>query len=134
MVSSIHSTAFAVDLNGQYSGNFVCKQINNDGTMTVSTENNSVVVITHDLGTDLLNLTIDGALYTGRVIHDAKKPEKKGTAIFIAVGTNDDPLNAWSELEKIKVKKGGGKISKRGVYVDSTGIGECKGSWKRVSP
>lgn len=124
------SVGMAVNLNGTYAGKWSCTQVNNDGTSTKLAEPASIVAMSHDTNTNILLLTIDGVLYTGRVIPDAKLPLKNGTAIFIAVGTSDDPVN-FNELEKVKVTNGGSNLTKKTIYVDALGIGECTGSWKR---
>jgi hypothetical protein len=119
------------DLTGTYQGKFKCKAVVNDGSKQNLLGSNSTLKIIHDPVDDTIRVDIDETPYCGRVI--ATKPGKKGVGVFVVVGTTHFPFN-YNEIEHITWTLGKkARVKKRGFWVDSEQIGECKGGWSRTS-
>jgi hypothetical protein len=124
------ATTAHADLTGTYGGGFKCKWTSNDGSKDNETTKGSTLKIIHNPD-DSIDVDIDGTAYCGRVI--ATNPGKKGVGVFIVVGTDGNPNN-YNEIEYISWKTTGkARVKKKGFWVDSASIGECRGGWSRQS-
>ena len=119
------------DLTGTYTGSFMCNWTNNDGSKDKEKTKGSTLKIIHNPINDTIDVDIDSTPYCGRVIDT--KPDKKGVGMFIVVGTDGNPFN-YNEMEFISWKTTGrARVKKKGVWIDGTSIGLCRGGWSRQS-
>ncbi len=124
--------ASAADLTGTWKGRFKCSSLLNNGKSRNFEEKDSVLRIIQ-YGDQTFDASVDGIAFCGRMI---EKSNKKGVAVLIVQGTDQDP-RTYSEIEHLEWKLKAGrkkvdKISKDGIFTDSDSIGQCTGSWKRT--
>lgn len=138
--------ALASDLVGTWEGKYKCTEVDAATGQTSSFSQDSVLEIAHVSTVNnvvLLNVSIDGTLYSSRAIDRGGAGSGKGVGDFVRCGSNDDAWLGGAEIEhftfKVNDAKGTGSIKKKGQYnltdgvPSGGGVGVCTGSWKRVS-